>query len=56
MEKIYRTDIKDKKEFNFEDSTLKQLDYFEDTGWYLYGRYWRKDCRKEKKKKIKKVY
>ena len=45
--KIFATDIKDKKEFNFEDSTLKQLEYCEESGRYLYGRYYRKDCRKE---------
>ena len=36
---IFRTDIKDKKEFTYENDTLKRLDYCETTGLYLYGRY-----------------
>ena len=45
--KIYYTDIKDKKEFNFDNTTLKQLKYDPATGRYLYGRYYRTDCREE---------
>lgn len=44
---IYSKDIKDKKEFNFDTTTHKQLDYNEQTGRYLYGRYYRSDCRDE---------
>lgn len=41
-------DIKDKKEFNAEDSSFKMLEYCEESGRYLYGRYFLKSCRKEK--------
>ena len=48
MEKIFKKDISEKKEFVAEDSLLKQLDYNSDSGMYLYGRYFFKNCRKEK--------
>ena len=42
--KLYATDINEKKEFVFQDTLLKQLEYCEETGRYLYGRYWQSDC------------
>lgn len=38
--KIFKTDIKEKKEFNVEGTRCVMLGYNEKTGLYLYGRYW----------------
>ena len=45
---IFYTDIKDKKEFTFEDTTLVQKEYCEETGRYLYHRLWKTNCAPEK--------
>ena len=44
MKEVFSKDIKERKEFVFQDTVLKQLEYCEETGRYLYGRYWQKDC------------
>ena len=48
MDTTKKTDIKDKKEFVAEDCKLKQVEYCEESGRYLYERYFYKDCKPEK--------
>lgn len=47
MKQPFLTDIKNKIEFNFDTDKLIQLEYCEESGRYLYGRYFRKDCNPE---------
>jgi len=52
MARFYCTDIKDRKQFTFEDSTLVQKEYCEATGRYLYWRLFKTDCAPEKVGKL----
>jgi len=50
--RLFATDIKDRKEFTFDDSTLVQKEYCEATGRYLYWRLFKTDCAPEKVGKL----